>query len=199
MAKDDAPLTSWDAFTDSDSEPDDANGNNVDLNKLPQNLRSLKLSEAADNDFVEDLFSVSDKKVSGAQERGANDVFANNPLKAIIPADPLAHVSLKCFKDCDVVAKKLSQKIEQSPAKSAIWLQFLDVLFQSCEKKLELKDLQTLKRKIESAIKNREAKQREQTFAKKKPNDITSSRNYQDELDMLYGELSDDEEPYYYT
>lgn len=61
-----------------------------------------------------------------------------------------------------------------------------------------MKDLQTLKRKVEAAIKSREAKQSQATFSKKKPNDISSTKNYQDELDMLYGDLSEDDEPFYY-
>ncbi|KAK1940336.1 hypothetical protein X943_002619 [Babesia divergens] len=197
MPSDDNTLSCWDTYTDSE---DEATTNaHVDLNSLPENLRSLRLSQAADNEFVDDLFSVTDKNSTGNRDHGDNDVFASSRVKTIIPADPLAHVTLKCLKDCDMVAKKLSQKIEQSQAKSAVWLQFLDTLFQSCEKKIELKDLQTLKRKVETAIKNREAKQREVAFSKKKPNDITSSKNYQDELDMLYGDLSDDDEPFYYT
>lgn len=199
MAPGDTTLSSWDAYLDSEPESETGPGGEVDINSLPENIRSLRLSQQADSELVDDLFSVPTSKAGAASEEEDADVFANNPVKAIVPSDPLAHVTLKCLKDCDIVAKKLSQKIENSPAKSAVWLQFLDILFQSCEKKFNLKDLQTLKRKIEAAIKNRESKQSQVTFSKKKPNDVvTSSKNYQDELDMLYGQLSEDDEPYYY-
>nr|BAN66170.1 conserved hypothetical protein [Babesia bovis] len=195
MAEDSDTLDCWDAYTDSE---DDQPPSNVDVSSLSAKLQAQKLSESADRDFVDDLFGVPSRSGGNAIDHG-NDVFSQNPITAVIPTDPLSHVSLKCLKDCDEVAKKLSQKIEQSSAKSAIWLQFLDTLFQSCEKKLELRDLQTLKRKVESAIKAKEAKQSQATFSKKKPNDVTSAKNYQDELDMLYGDLSDDDdEPLYY-
>ncbi|GBE61262.1 translation initiation factor eIF3 subunit [Babesia ovata] len=198
MAPDSDTLDSWDAYTDSEDEKQPEPRGQEDVAKLSERLQSQKLSESADRDFVDDLFSVPGKGRGGGSDDAEADVFAQNPIHAIIPTDPLAHVSLKCLKDCDNVAKKLSQKIEQSQAKSAVWLQFIDTLFQACEKKIELKDLQTLKRKIEAALKAKEAKQSQVTFSKKKPNDISSVKNYQDELDMLYGDLSDEDEPFYY-
>ncbi|ORM41133.1 uncharacterized protein BXIN_0342 [Babesia sp. Xinjiang] len=197
MPEDSDTLDCWDAYTDSEEE--EQKQNKAEVAQLSQKLQAQKLSESADREFVDDLFGVPTRGTGNGID-ASNDVFAQNPITAIIPTDPLAHVSLKCLKDCDEVAKKLSQKIEQSPAKSAIWLQFLDTLFQACEKKIEMKDLQTLKRKIDATIKAREAKQSQVSFAKKKPNDIPSAKNYQDELDMLYGDLSDDDddEPLYY-
>ncbi|GFE55817.1 translation initiation factor eIF3 subunit [Babesia ovis] len=206
MPEDSDTLDCWDAYTDSEDErrfaltgctKSDAAVQSADVNALSAKLQAQKLSESADRDFVDDLFGVP-SRTSANSDDYANDIFAQNPIKTVIPTDPLAHVTLKCLKDCDDVAKKLSQKIDQSSAKSAIWLQFLDTLFQACEKKLDIKDLQTLKRKIEAALKNKEAKQTQAAFTKKKPNDMTSAKNYQDELDMLYGDLSDDDEPLYY-
>ncbi|GIX64039.1 translation initiation factor eIF3 subunit [Babesia caballi] len=190
-------LDCWDAYTDSEEEQP-APKVEVDVTQLSQKLQAQKLSECADREFVDDLFSISEKGASGAGDSADENVFGKIAAKAAAPPDPFSQFSLKCLKDCDDVAKKLSQKIEQSPAKSAVWLQFLDTLLQACEKKIDLKDLQTLKRKVEAAIQNKEAKQSQVTFSKKKPNDISSSKNYQDELDMLYGELSDDDEPFYY-
>nr|BAN65900.1 hypothetical protein [Babesia bovis] len=110
MAEDSDTLDCWDAYTDSE---DDQPPSNVDVSSLSAKLQAQKLSESADRDFVDDLFGVPSRSGGNAIDHG-NDVFSQNPITAVIPTDPLSHVSLKCLKDCDEVAKKLSQKIEQS-------------------------------------------------------------------------------------
>ncbi|CDR95568.1 hypothetical protein BBBOND_0207250 [Babesia bigemina] len=198
MAPDSDTLDSWDAYTDSEDEQQPEPPAPEDVAKLSEKLRALRIG------ISWMICSQCPVRVEAAGAKTRRPTFSRRTRSMLseaqhaVPTDPLAHVSLKCLKDCDNVAKKLSQKIEQSQAKSAVWLQFIDTLFQACEKKIELKDLQTLKRKIEAAIKAKEAKQSQVTFSKKKPNDISSVKNYQDELDMLYGDLSDEDEPFYY-
>ncbi|KAK2197484.1 Eukaryotic translation initiation factor 3 subunit J [Babesia duncani] len=192
-------LSFWEAYTDSeDDSTKDTGGKSIPVVKVPGHLQQQKLSEEADGEFVKDMFS--DFNIATGNVENEDDIFASNPLKQIALSDPFEQIELKCLKDCDNVTKRLCQKITESPAKSAIWLQFLDTLLQACDKKMELRDLQTLRRKVDASIKAREDQQRDRTFAKKKPNDVTTSKNYQDELDMMYGDLSYDEEddPFYY-
>ncbi|EAN30890.1 Translation initiation factor eIF3 subunit family protein [Theileria parva strain Muguga] len=187
-------LDHWDSYKDSDDDvfaPE--NDNNLD--EISDRLKSQKLSEDSDLHFTNDLFAGYSK----VKDESSDNLFSTN-IKQMALADPYSQIELKCLKDCETLSKKLSQKIETSPAKSAVWLQFLDILLQSCEKKMELKDLQTYKRKVENFIKNKENAHRDKSLNKKKPNDVGTSKNYQDELDMLYGELSDtdeDDEFYY--
>ncbi|XP_954855.1 uncharacterized protein TA05410 [Theileria annulata] len=192
-------LDYWESYKDSDDDVN-ASENDNNLDELSDRLKSQKLSEDSDLHFTNDLFAGYSK----VKEESSDNLFSSN-LKQIgnfqrfiytylALADPYSQIELKCLKDCETLSKKLSQKIETSPAKSAVWLQFLDILLQSCEKKMELKDLQTLKRKVENFIKNKENAHRDKSLNKKKPNDVGTSKNYQDELDMLYGELSDTDE-----
>nr|PVC50428.1 hypothetical protein MACL_00002290 [Theileria orientalis] len=195
----DNDLESWEAYRDSDQEDADP-AKDASLEELSDKLKSQKLSEDSDLHFTNDLFS----GYSNIKPESSDNLFSTNAIKQIALADPFSQIELKCLKDCETTSKKLSQKIDASPAKSGVWLQFLDILLQACEKKMDIKDLQTYKRKVENFIKAKEATHRDKSFNKKKPNgtvscpdpcvDIPAGKNYQDELDMLYGELSDTDE-----
>ncbi|EKX72426.1 conserved hypothetical protein [Theileria equi strain WA] len=186
-------LDYWESYTDSEDEK----AEDPKVTELSDRLKAQKLSEDSDRQFTDDLFSGC-AKAADVEEDPSDNLFGGTTVKQIVLADPFSQIELKCLKDCETAAKKLSQKIETSPAKSPVWLQFLDILLQACEKKLDLKDVQTLKRKIENIIKAREVVQREKTYAKKKPNDLSGALNYKDELDMLYGDLSEDDDEFYY-
>lgn len=63
---------------------------------------------------------------------------------------------------------------------------------------MDLKDLKTLQGKLNSTVTEKEKAERQLAEKKKKPNDIGSQcRNYKDELDVVYGGDSDDEDEEY--
>ncbi|OTN64645.1 Uncharacterized protein PKNOH_S130198700 [Plasmodium knowlesi] len=99
--------------------------------------------------------------------------------------------------DCETLGEILASRIQESKAKSVAIERLLSIILPACEGKLEDKELQSINRKIQELIEKREKKKRYALINKKKPNEVKNAlKNYKDEVDMIYGDLSYDEEDY---
>ncbi|EPT27195.1 translation initiation factor eIF3 subunit [Toxoplasma gondii TgCatPRC2] len=166
---------------------------------LAEKMRRQKLVEEADKRLMDDLFSGCERPADYVPPTAASAVAAAaraKMTKAAAPVvDPVDAVALRSYKDCEQFATKLGKKIRESPAKSPAWLRLLDLLIKDCSPKMDMKDLVSLQKKLQSAVADREKESKQIVEKKKKPNDVGSKmKNYQDEVDMLYGDLSQDEE-----
>ncbi|SJK85953.1 conserved Plasmodium protein, unknown function [Babesia microti strain RI] len=168
------PLDNWESFDDCHVTP------------LSEKLNNQKISEEADIITTRDLFSGHTKPLE--TKKSEISVF-----KKIVVSDPYETIKLNTLKDCETVARKLSEKIVKSPAKGAVWVHFIDILLQSCQSKMEYKELITLKKKVEALVKTKEDLKRDLEYSKKKPN-AANFRSYKDELDMMYGDLTDEDD-----
>ncbi|KMZ98654.1 hypothetical protein PVNG_03717 [Plasmodium vivax North Korean] len=101
------------------------------------------------------------------------------------------------LRDCETLGEILAARIHESKAKSVAIERLLSIILPACEVKLEDKELQSINRKMQELIEKREKKKRYALINKKKPNEVRNAlKNYKDEVDMIYGDLSYDEEDY---
>lgn len=167
---------------------------------MAERMRRQKLVEENEKRLMDDLFAGCERPEAPAKpstEIEQRALIAARAAKALAAtsSDPLDAVQLKTFRDCERLVESLSKKILESPAKSPAWLRLLDLLLKECTPKMDLKDLKTLQAKIASMVIEKEKAGRQLAEKKKKPNDTGSMcRNYQDELDAVYGSDSEDEE-----
>lgn len=107
----------------------------------------------------------------------------------------LESTPLNTMKDCEKLAETLGERIKLSKVKSVSLERFFSILINASESKIEDKDLNTILKKIQTIVKNREVNRRHKALNKRKPNsEMNVIKNYKDEVDMLYGELSSYEE-----
>ncbi|PFH35075.1 hypothetical protein BESB_059620 [Besnoitia besnoiti] len=165
---------------------------------LAEKMRRQKLVEEADKRLMDDLFSGCDRPAdyvppTAPVAAAASRAKATKTATQVV--DPVDAICLRSYKDCEQLATRLSKKIRDSPAKSPAWLRFLDLLLKDCTPKMEMKDLVSLQNKLQSCVADRDKESKQISEKKKKPNDVGSKiKNYQDEMDMLYGDLSQDED-----
>lgn len=170
---------------------------------MAERMRRQKLVEESEKRALHDLFAGCERPEAPAnpsKELEQRALLAAKAAKALAAtsSDPLDSVQLKTFRDCERLVDSLSKKIVESPAKSPAWLRLLDLLLKECTPKMDLKDLKTLQGKLNSTVTEKEKAERQLAEKKKKPNDIGSQcRNYKDELDVVYGGDSDDEDEEY--
>ncbi|ANQ09323.1 Uncharacterized protein PCOAH_00035010 [Plasmodium coatneyi] len=109
----------------------------------------------------------------------------------------LESTPLNSIKDCETLGEILATRIQESKAKSVAIERLLSIILPACEAKLEDKEMQSINRKMQELIEKREKKKRYALINKKKPNEVKNAlKNYKDEVDMIYGDLSYDEEDY---
>ncbi|CRG93760.1 conserved Plasmodium protein, unknown function [Plasmodium gallinaceum] len=109
----------------------------------------------------------------------------------------LESTPLNSIKDCETLGEILANRIKNCKAKSVSIERFLSIIIQACESKLNDIELQSIGKKIQLLIENRQKGKRYALINKKKPNEIKNSiKNYKDEVDMIYGDISYDEEDY---
>lgn len=165
---------------------------------VAEKMRRQKLVEEADKRLMDDLFSGCERPADYMPPTATSAAVAarTKTTKAAAPVvDPVEAISLRSYKDCEQFATRLGKKIRESPAKSPAWLRLLDLLLKDCTPKMEMKDLVSLQKKLQAAVADREKESKQVVEKKKKPNDVGSAmKNYRDEVDMLYGDLSQDED-----
>ncbi|CDI81827.1 hypothetical protein, conserved [Eimeria acervulina] len=175
----------------------------VELNDpMEERRRRQMLTEEAEKRLMDDLFAGCERPQTNTQkvEVAPKTTTAAKTAKTITAtsADVFDGFELKTFKDCERFVERISTKILDSPAKSPAWLRLLDLLLKECSPKMDLKDLRSLQQKLAATISEKEKAERLLATKKKKPNDIGSQcRNYKEELDVVYGgDSQDDEEDY---
>lgn len=104
-------------------------------------MQLFRISEEADIITTRDLFSGHTKPLE--TKKSEISVFKKIGIETTksVVSDPYETIKLNTLKDCETVARKLSEKIVKSPAKGAVWVHFIDILLQSCQSKMEYKVL----------------------------------------------------------
>ncbi|GAW81845.1 hypothetical protein, conserved [Plasmodium gonderi] len=146
-----------------------------------------------DEDVDDDDDNKKKKKKKKKNEQGDIPIKNKTQEKVIT----LENTPLNSIKDCETLGEILALRIQDSKAKSVAIERLLSIILPACEAKLEDKELQSINRKIQEIIEKREKKKRYALINKKKPNEVKNAlKNYKDEVDMIYGDLSYDEEDY---
>ncbi|PHJ25585.1 translation initiation factor eif3 subunit [Cystoisospora suis] len=167
---------------------------------LAEKMRRQKLVEEADKRLMDDLFAGCERPADYSAPSVSSTAAAGSskPQKAKTATqavDPFEAINLRSYKDCEQFAQKLSRKIQESPAKSPAWLRLLDLILKDCTPKMDMKDLVSLQNKVQQSVAAKDKEMKQLAEKKKKPNDVGSKiKNYQDEMDLLYGDLSGEEE-----
>eukprot|EP00920_Eleutheroschizon_duboscqi_P000157 GHVT01000578.1.p1 GENE.GHVT01000578.1~~GHVT01000578.1.p1 ORF type:complete len:233 (+),score=38.90 GHVT01000578.1:346-1044(+) len=162
-----------------------------------EKARQQKLVEDGDRRLMDDLFAGCDRpeghKVYDSPDSDAVEGRMGRASRIATSKDPFESLSLKTLKQCEEVAERLTPRIQEAPAKSPAWLRFLSILLSECAPKMDTKDLTSLSKKVQATIKEKADAQRV-AAEKKKPNDSGSRiKNYEDEMHMIYGDLSEEE------
>lgn len=188
-----------DYFKSNGSEsPSDANKtvlqsiSNKNLNDYEEQRRCQELVEEMDGNVMDDLFDgfVEPCKVAG-KPAGNN---SSHTVSNLNQQDTFSNLNLNSYGKVETVAFKIAECIKPASAKSPAWLRFIDICLNEIFQKLDLKDLKTLKKKVDIQLSNREKEEREKSQQKKKPNDFGSiSKNFREELDIFDGIDSLDE------
>ncbi|SBT38425.1 conserved Plasmodium protein, unknown function [Plasmodium ovale wallikeri] len=147
-----------------------------------------------DMDDIADFLDISDDKKS-KKKNAENE--AQNKIKVQEKIITLESTPLNSIKDCETLGEILSSRIKKCNAKSVAIERFISIILAASESKLEDKEIQSINRKIQEIMEKREKKKRYALINKKKPNEVKNSiKNYKDEVDMIYGDLSYDEDDY---
>ncbi|KAI4837318.1 hypothetical protein MKS88_003789 [Plasmodium brasilianum] len=150
-------------------------------------------------DDIADFLDISDNNSNIKIKNRTNNEENETPVKSKIQEKiiTLESTPLNSIKDCEALGEILASRIQKCKAKSVAIERFLSIILQACDGKLEDKELQCVNRKIQEIIEQREKKKRYAQINKKKPNEVKNSmKNYKDEVDMIYGDLSYDEDEY---
>ncbi|CAA9989147.1 conserved protein, unknown function [Plasmodium knowlesi strain H] len=169
---------------------------NLDSTGKDEALKKKILQNNVDD--IADFLGIDDddeekKKKKKKNEQSDAPVKSKQQEKIIT----LESTPLNSIKDCETLGEILASRIQESKAKSVAIERLLSIILPACEGKLEDKELQSINRKIQELIEKREKKKRYALINKKKPNEVKNAlKNYKDEVDMIYGDLSYDEEDY---
>ncbi|VWU52766.1 conserved protein, unknown function [Hepatocystis sp. ex Piliocolobus tephrosceles] len=143
---------------------------------------------------INDFLDISDEKREDNKEE-IKENKTKQKTKTYEKIIQLENTPLNSIKDCEMLGTTLGVRIKTSNLKSAALERFLSILLNASESKLDDKELKSINRKIQEILERREKQKRETAMKKKKPNEIKNKiKNYQDEVDMIYGELSYDED-----
>ncbi|CAI7721451.1 conserved protein, unknown function [Plasmodium vivax] len=169
---------------------------NLDSTGKDEALKKKILQNNVDD--IADFLGIDDddeeeKKKKKKNEQGDAPAKSKQQEKIIT----LESTPLNSIKDCETLGEILAARIHESKAKSVAIERLLSIILPACEVKLEDKELQSINRKMQELIEKREKKKRYALINKKKPNEVRNAlKNYKDEVDMIYGDLSYDEEDY---
>ncbi|OII76575.1 hypothetical protein cand_000960 [Cryptosporidium andersoni] len=170
----------------------DQNSNLID--ELSEEMRCQKLTEEMDESAMDDLFDgfITTPSKFQDQKSISNTKLLSSTLN--VSSDPFISINLNSYGKVEAIALKFADKIRPALAKSPAWLRFIDICLNEIFPKMDLKDLKTLKKKVDQQIQIKE-KDISKSQQKKKPSDVsTLSRNYKEELDIFDGIDSLDEE-----
>ncbi|KAF7458619.1 translation initiation factor eif3 subunit [Cryptosporidium felis] len=163
------------------------------LGRYEEQRKCQKLVEQMDENTMDDLFDgfvISQNNPEKISGNGASQVTSNINHQQ----DVFNNLNLNSYGKVESTAFKIAECIKPALAKSPAWLRFIDICLNEVFQKLDIKDLKTLKKKVDQQLLVREKEEREKSSQKKKPNDILSlSRNYKEELDIFDGVDSLDE------
>lgn len=178
----------------------------ADIDPVEKKLRDQKRIEREDQRIADDLFAGCSRPNEAFN--AADDLKAEKEAKAKKAAavaankgaarDPWDDLKFTNEKDLLSFAAKLTQKISDSPVKSAGFYKFADQLLKDINNKLEQKDLKNLIVKMQAYDKGKTEQATLKVASKKKPND-TPGKNFQDEYEMMYGEVKEEEDDDYYA
>ncbi|CRH00954.1 conserved Plasmodium protein, unknown function [Plasmodium relictum] len=165
---------------------EDINLNSTEDDIIKKNILQNNLDDIAD------FLDISEnKKIKNTENE---KVSKKKTVEKIVT---LESTPLNSVKDCETLGEILATRIKNCKAKSVALERFLSIIIEACENKLKDTELKSINKKIESFINNREKGKRYALINKKKPNEIKNSiKNYEDEVDLIYGDLSYDEEDY---
>ncbi|OII74213.1 uncharacterized protein cubi_01057 [Cryptosporidium ubiquitum] len=166
---------------------------NKRLSDYEEQRRCQELVEEMDGNVMDDLFDgfVEVRKATGKLP-GNNSSHTISNLSN--QQDALSNLNLNSYAKVESTAFKIAECIKPALAKSPAWLRFVDICLNEIFQKLDLKDLKTLKKKVDAQLLTREKEEREKSQQKKKPNDFsTLSKNFREELDIFDGIDSLDE------
>lgn len=180
----------WTEWLDKDNEKREEILSNISAKDadIKKQILQNDLNEIADFLDVDDV-----KPKVDLEKKKTTTVSQRNEKVVTLESTPL-----NTLKDCEKLAETLGERIKLSKVKSVSLERFFSILITACESKLEDKDLNTIQKKIEKIVTNRERERRHKAINKRKPNsDMNVIKNYKDEVDMLYGDLSSyDEDDY---
>ncbi|KAH8742036.1 hypothetical protein FG386_003538 [Cryptosporidium ryanae] len=170
---------------------------NIDKNELIDEKRRQELVEEMDGSAMDDLFDgfVENRKLQCNKNTNNNTTQIVSNINQ--QPDFFSQINFNSYGKVEHAAFKIADCIRPALAKSPAWLRFVDICLNEIFPKLDIKDLKTIKKKIDNQLSIKEKEEREKSQQKKKPNDITSlSRNFREELDIFDGvdslEESDD-------
>ncbi|TRY52427.1 Eukaryotic translation initiation factor 3 subunit J [Cryptosporidium tyzzeri] len=201
-------VDNWEDLLNSDNE--DSFNNNSEFQTNSNNITSTSISNKCFNDYeerrrcqelVEEMDgNVMDDLFDGfvSQRKSTSKLPVNNSTHAISnlsnQQDAFSNLNLNSYGKVETTAFKIAECIKPALAKSPAWLRFIDICLNEIFQKLDLKDLKTLKKKVDLQLSIREKEEREKSQQKKKPNDFsTLSKNFREELDIFDGIDSLDE------
>ncbi|EZG64338.1 translation initiation factor eIF3 subunit [Gregarina niphandrodes] len=171
-----------------------------------ERLRLQKINELRERQMAGDMFGLDDHDSSSED---SDDPF-NFRAKALVEGakkkavakepevtkDPYEGVKVNRLTEVDALCDNLQIKISKSPAKSGIWLQFLDRLLGMVAGKMEPSDLQSFEKKLRDAIARRTREKNIQFSSSKKGTDLkVNLKNPQAELAVVEG-YDDDADDY---
>lgn len=169
-----------------------------DTPNVPQSqqekIKQQKLVERSDRELADDLFDdMSNVRISDTPKKSPTQKKKKDE-EAIYTdhTDPFETVSLNTHREAEDLAQKITTVIEKSDkAKPPIMMRFVDLILQKSYSKLDAENMRILMNHIKDA---REARIKEDNLAKQKPSKASyGASKYQDEMDMMYGDLEYDE------
>lgn len=165
---------------------------NKNLNDYEEQRRCQELVEEMDGSVMDDLFDGFVEPCKAANRPTGNN--SSHTVSNLNQQDTFSNLNLNSYGKVENVAFKIAECIKPALAKSPAWLRFADICLNEIFKKIDLKDLKTLKKKVDLQLTSREKEEREKSQQKKKPSDYGSiSKNFRDELDIFDGIDSLDE------
>ncbi|KAJ1607754.1 hypothetical protein OJ253_2203 [Cryptosporidium canis] len=154
--------------------------------------RCQELVEEMDESVMDDLFDGFVEPSKTANKLPGNN--QSHTVSNLNQQDAIGNLNLSSYGKVEAAALKIAESIKPALAKSPAWLRFIDICLNEIFQKLDLKDLKTLKKKIDNQLSIREKEEREKSQQKKKPNNFSSlSKNFREELDIFDGVDSLDE------
>ncbi|KAH8583793.1 uncharacterized protein ELE39_001539 [Cryptosporidium sp. chipmunk genotype I] len=166
---------------------------NQRLDDYEERRRCQELVEEMDGNVMDDLFDgFVDQRKTTSKLPGNHSAHPISNLNH--QQETFSNLNLNSYGKVETTAFKIAECIKPALAKSPAWLRFIDICLNEIFQKLDLKDLKTLKKKVDLQLSIREKDEREKSQQKKKPNDFsTLSKNFREELDIFDGIDSLDE------
>jgi len=157
---------------------------------LSAKLEAEKAVERSEHDLIGKLLGSDGGNTTGLSEQSPKEKTATSRTRGLV-RDEFDSLELTTLKQVEEYGEKLSNRINASQAKSVVWLRLMDLLLTAASPKMDEKDLTTLIKKLTLRRDARAEAKRVAEKSKRKPNDTSSVRNYQEEVDIVYGDFDD--------